>query len=210
MDDTHVYAAGTADNDFNITGSAVIDKFNKDTGVLDAAFGTAGRLTLPAGRVVAGMRLHDGYLYTAVLSGFDDSTNGSFHLYKISTSDGSFSTAFGGGSDYRTVDPGSNYNPLWGNPLTVDGTSMYLVSSRVYGSAGDPDWYIEKRSLTHGELDSFFGTGGVVYENLSTTDANEYPETVFTDDLNVFAGGVMHNGSSYEWYLRILDKVSGE
>ncbi len=210
VDSTHVFAAGTMNNDGGSTASAIIDKFDKGTGVLDTAFGTAGRLTLPAGRVVAGMRIRDGFLYAAVLSGFYDEMNSSMYLYKISTADGSFSTAFGGGSDYRPVDPGGNHNPLFGNPLTLDDDSMYLVSCRGYGSMGDPDWYIEKRSLTHGELDSFFGTGGVVYENLATTEADEYPETVFTDDLNVFAGGVMHNGSSYEWYLRILDKVTGE
>lgn len=191
-------------------GSATIDKLDKTDGRLDTSFGTDGRLTLPAGRVVAGMRMQDGYLYAAVLSGPYDEVNTSMHLYKISAADGSYSTAFGGGSDYRTVDPGSNYNPVFGNPLTRDDDSMYLVSSRFYDYAGDADWYIEKRSLTHGELDSFFGAGGVVYETLDTVASqDEYPLTVFTDDLNVFVGGVMCDASD-EWCLRILDKVTGQ
>ena len=217
VDESSVYAGG----DWNNGEQYYIDKFDKTNGAADTGFGTDGRLIFGPiegyGDRLRALEYKSGYLY-AVCSHYDGGITypDSIRIYKISPTDGSFVTSFGdgGSNDYLTINP-AGYNPLKENPLMLDSTSIYTASginNLVAGS--NAQWYIEKRSLASGELDSFFGSSGVINEDLDTGTIHyhEYAHAIFIDDLNVYVGGRMWNegDSSYECYLKIYDKVTGD
>ena len=217
VDDSYVYVAGRTKGylDTNIC----VDKYDKTTGAPDTSFGTSGRVELgsltgyysegAAGIVVSGgyIYLLGGYCYTNGASPYEWNY---LMLYRLDAADGSVDTVFAGGSDYITINPDGT-SALTENPLAADGKYLFLVTSTNNSESADNQWYVEKRSLSSGEIPSLFNGGQPVFINYSTGAAvYENPNAVCVDDLNIFVGGSMYAADGEEWYLRILDKETGE
>ncbi len=133
---------------------------------------------------------------TALASG-----NDYLRIEKRSTVDGSLVTSFGTGGVVLI-------GPLGGLALAglaVDATHLYVATGD--SSSGDAQTRIEKRRLTDGALESGFGTGGVVTQNLNAD--GDFAAGIGVYGGHLFVGGIVNFSGDMETRLEKRDATTG-
>lgn len=154
-DATHLYLVGVegsgADTQWRIEKRLLAD------GSLEAAFGTAGAVTVnPSG----GGDIPRSIAISAtsmIVAGTDAGGDGARQrIEKRSLADGSPDGAFGAGGALVVDLPGAETI----RDVGLDATSIYV------GGSDGGQWRLEKRALSDGSLDAAFGVGGVIVQPL--------------------------------------------
>jgi uncharacterized delta-60 repeat protein len=174
-------------------------RLNAD-GSLDTTFGTGGKLILPVGSIAAqanGVAVQpDGKI---VVVGFAwNSTNRDFLLVRLN-SDGSLDPGFGS-SGIVTTQIGTANDTAIALALQADGK---IVAAGTTNSSGQLDFALARYTAT-GDLDTTFGTGGMVVVS-NPTDGEIVSALRLQPDGKIVAAGQRGAGSSQDAALLRFD-----
>ncbi|MDI6787838.1 MAG: hypothetical protein QME51_05660 [Planctomycetota bacterium] len=187
-----------------------IEKRNQSNGALvtSPAFGTGGVVTTDpttGSDIVNAVTCSSTYLYVV---GFDSTGGGRWRIEKRNLSNGALVTSpvFGTGG-VVTSDPSS----LWdeAKAIAIDSTFMYVVGFDESPGAGNRQWRIEKRRLDNGNLDSTFGTSGVIVSNPSS--GIDEPLSIAIDGNNMYVAGFdeIFGASNRQWRIEKRGLTTG-
>jgi uncharacterized delta-60 repeat protein len=198
--------AQQADGKLVLAGNALasiecvaVVRLNAD-GSLDTTFGTGGKLILPVGSIAAqanGVAVQpDGKI---VVVGFAwNSTNRDFLLVRLN-SDGSLDPGFGS-SGIVTTQIGTANDTAIALALQADGK---IVAAGTTNSSGQLDFALARYTAT-GDLDTTFGTGGMVVVS-NPTDGEIVSALRLQPDGKIVAAGQRGAGSSQDAALLRFD-----
>jgi hypothetical protein len=127
-----------------------------------------------------------------------------WRVEKRALSDGSLEGSFGTGGVVTTA----NIGPAGVLNIAMDGSSLYLAGVEELTATADMRGRIEKRSLSTGILDSGFGTGGILIQNLSTTLADGFLSVVFHNGDLYLSGGHSFNMTAPGNAVAFIEKRS--
>lgn len=131
------------------------------------------------------LAVDDDYIYIAGY--YHDGTGRKWRIEKRSKLDGALVSGFGTGGfiNESTITAGSEPRDI-----IVDGQYIYIVGYEENG--GGDFWRIEKRDITTGNLDSNFGSSGIVNYNIIVT-AGDYADayTIISDSTYIYTGGIL-------------------
>jgi len=174
------------------------------SGALVPAFGTAGAVTSNPSTgydVAQGIAIDSNYIYVV---GYDYSPgNWQWRIEKRSLTDGSLVPAFGTAGAV-TSNPSTGYDVAYG--IAIDSNAMYVVGYDY--SPGNPQWRIEKRSLTDGSLVPAFGTAGAVTNNPSTGSDVAYGIAIDSNAMYVVGYDESPPGNS-QWRMEKRSLTDG-
>jgi hypothetical protein len=164
------------------------------TGPLVPEFGTGGVVTSnpsTGGDSANGIAIDSTAMYVV---GHDRSPgNPQWRIEKRSLTDGSLVPEFGAGGVVSS-DPSTSWDVA--RAIAIDSTAMYVVG--YDRSPGNPQWRIEKRSLTDGSLVPGFGAAGVITSNPSA--GSDVARGIAIDSTAMYVVG--SDGSPGEWDLQ--------
>lgn len=151
-----------------------VEKRKLFDGSLVVSFGTNGVLTCGSSTLTPPkIDISSNYLY---LFGKDSSAN--WRIEKRSSSDGAIDTSFGSSGVVTITNSATSFNDIH-----INGSYFY-ISGQVSG-----DWYIEKRALSDGSLDTGFGSGGV----LTGASLSSIAYSLAADSTNLYIAGTDDN-----------------
>jgi len=127
--------------------------------------------------------------------GYQD--DGSEKLYSVVRLDqnGNLDSTFGDGG-VKLIDDGSSYH--YGRALDVQSDDKVILA----GSSGEDFGIL--RLTAEGDLDTTFGSNGVVKVSFGSGTDGAYAVKVLSNGY-IVAGGRVHNGSNYDFGLVLLD-----
>jgi hypothetical protein len=200
IDDNALFVVGS---DESVGPQWHIEKRNLTTGSLVTAFGTGGVITsnLSSGYDSATKIVSDGtHLYVVgydMVPGFGDYE---WRIEKRLLITGGLVNAFGN-NGVVTVNPHSGGGPDADipNSVAIDGTSLYVTGT------GNLQSRIEKRSLSTGELDTNFGTGGV----LMSIGVLSWP-LIQTRDSSLYIIGTITTPQGNHWRIEKRSRSTGD
>jgi hypothetical protein len=147
----------------------IIEKRRLRDGALETSFGTNGILTVSiTGSTLAtvgglALNLQEGALYIAGDDNSLGAANAQWRIEKRNMDTGALISGFGTGGVVTT-------NPTAGNDsvneIIIDNITGHLIAGGYDSSSGN-GWWIEKRTLSTGALDTGFGTNGIITYNPS-------------------------------------------
>jgi hypothetical protein len=124
-----------------------------------------------------------------------------WRIEKRSLTDGGLVSGFGEGGVVQS-NPSAGFDEAYS--IAIDFTAMYVVGYDY--STGDPQWRIEKRSLTDGGLVLGFGTGGVVNSKPST---NDLALGIAIDSNAMYVVGCDYSHGNYQWRIEKRSLTDG-
>lgn len=167
----------------------------KPSGDVDSTFGVNGYASVTTGIGGAGFLLlqTDGKIQCA--SSVLDSNNHELISLLRYTSNGIIDSSFGT-NGYTLVNPGFTLNNLAAAALQADGKA---VLTGYVNSASGGDKFLVIRYRTNGQLDSSFGTNGIVMTKIGapTEDDQATSIAIQTDGKIVIGGTTVPNSSSF-------------
>ena len=197
IDSTAMYVVGLDESLGPLNCQWRIEKRGLTDGSLVAGFGTGGVVTSNPGadcEVQLGIAIDSTAMYVV---GVDNSPgNLQWRIEKRSLTDGSLAAGFGTGG-VVTSNPSTGFDGAMG--IAVDSTVMYVVGFDESASPGNPQWRIEKRSLTDGSLVAGFGTGGVVTSNSSTGSGGAWDIAI--DSTEMYVVGFDNSPGNLQWRI---------
>ena len=197
IDSTAMYVVGLDESLGPLNCQWRIEKRGLTDGSLVAGFGTGGVVTSNPGadcEVQLGIAIDSTAMYVV---GVDNSPgNLQWRIEKRSLTDGSLAAGFGTGG-VVTSNPSTGFDGAMG--IAVDSTVMYVVGFDESASPGNPQWRIEKRSLTDGSLVAGFGTGGVVTSNSSTGSGGAWDIAI--DSTAMYVVGFDNSPGNLQWRI---------
>ncbi len=108
---------------------------------------------------------------------------------------------------------GKSNNPSAGkdyaNGVAVDSSGVYIVGYDSSQGQANPEWRIEKRSLTTGNLIPSFGAGGVIQENPSPGYDEAYGVAVDSTGIYVVGYDNSPGGSDAQWRIEKRSLTTG-
>jgi len=135
--------------------------------------------------------------------GYDESPgNFQWRIEKRSLTDGSLVPGFGTGG-VVTSNSSTGIDMAW--DIAIDSTAMYVVGSD--SSLGNAQWRIEKRSLTSGNLDPEFGTGGVV--TINPGSGSDHARAIAIDSTSIYVAGDDSSLGNAQWRIEKRSLASG-
>jgi hypothetical protein len=193
IDSTAMYVVGYDSSPGN--NQWRIEKRSLTDGYLVSEFGTYGVVTVNPGSgsdLARGITIDSTAIYVV---GWDSSSgNNQWRIEKRSLTDGSLASGFGTGG-VVTVNPSTGGDHAYS--IAIDSTAIYVVGDDY--SPGNPQWRIEKRSLTDGSLASGFGTGGVVTSNPSTF--SDGTTDIAIDSTAMYVVGTDYSPGNTQWRI---------
>ncbi|MFC1671897.1 hypothetical protein ACFL01_02050 [Planctomycetota bacterium] len=91
--------------------------------------------------------------------------------------------------------------------ITVDESHLYAVGRNDNAGDASSEWRIEKRDKTTGDLDTGFGTGGVIAGNYSAGYDHAFAVIVHNEDL--YVGGEDSSTGLYQFRVEKRDRTTG-
>lgn len=147
----------------------IIEKRRMRDGALETSFGTSGVLTVNISgstqSSIGGMviDLNEGALYIAGDENSLGAGNSQWRIEKRNMLTGALISGFGSGGVLST-NPSAGNDAI--NDLLIDTTTGYLIAGG-YDSLQGNGWWIEKRSISTGALDTNFDGDGIIVYNPS-------------------------------------------
>jgi len=173
------------------------------SGALVPSFGTDGVITRNNSVGIdfaAAIAIDSTAMYVV---GYDESPgNFQWRIEKRSLMDGSLVPGFGTGG-VITSNNSTGIDMAW--DIAIDSTAMYVVGGD--SSLGNAQWRIEKRSLTSGNLDPEFGTGGVVTVNPGS--GSDYARAIAIDSTSIYVAGDDSSLGNAQWRIEKRSLASG-
>jgi ethanolamine utilization microcompartment shell protein EutS len=166
------------------------------TGPLVPEFGTGGAVTSNPSTdydVARAIAIDSTAMYVVGSDGSPEGWNSQWRIEKRSLTDGSLVPEFGA-AGVVTSNPSAGFDVACG--MAIDSTAMYVVG--YDRSPGNPQWRIEKRSLTDGSLVPGFGAAGVITSNPSA--GSDVARGIAIDSTAVYVVGC--DNSPGEWDLQ--------
>ena len=211
VDDTYVYAGGYDNSDGG--GGWIqwrIEKYNKMTGALEAAFDDDGIITNSTGTAddeINSIAIDANYIYAG---GYRDNcgvgTDDCWYIEKRDKTTGALVIAFGGDGSVET-DPSSSNEEI--NSIAIDANYIYAGGTDVTLGGSDRQWRIDKRDITTGALVTAFDTDGFVVSNPS----NDFDTLNFiaVDGRYIYTSGyeATFGTSNLQWHLEKRDITTG-
>ncbi len=209
-DDESIYIAGERGYriSVNTNSTAIIEKRNQKTGLLDPVFGNAGVLAYEPSTIrdeVVKIKHHGSSIYTIVRYDIGSGNVGislgqpksSFMLEKRNATTGALEWSY-------------NYTELG---TTMGFADLYVDDSGIYTSIGttgnvaNSNWKVQKRSLVNGQLISNFSTNGTFSENLSYGSIQK----ITGDNEFIYVAGVFlsNDGINTLWKVSKINKSTG-
>lgn len=149
IDGTFMYGAGRQSPGWHVVKRYLAD-MQYDTG-----FGSGGAVTVSGNYAGKGIAKDGVYLY--IVGGhIGDATTNSYRIEKRRVSDGSLVTTF----DDDGIITSTNAKVL--TAVALDATHLYSVGYKYNSGSSQDDWYVEKRRLDTGALDTSFDTDGYI------------------------------------------------
>ncbi len=210
VDAGYLYLAGYD----NVPGNGEwrIEKRDKTTGALCAsgvecaagAFGVGGVATsnpsVNSDRIYA-LAIDDAYIYTAGLDSSISAADGQWRIEKRDIATGALIGAFGTSGAVQTNPVAADID--WVTDLAVSSTSLYVGGYRD-DDAGT--WYVEKRDVTTGALDTSFSSNGIV---LSDDGNDDRTNAISLDGSYLYVAGYSTAMTDNQWYIEKRNAGNG-
>ena len=181
-----------------------IEKRSTVDGVLTPTFGVGG-VVLPnlpgSDHSAKAITFYATWLYVV---GSHDSTaaNPQWRIEKRSRTDGSLDPSFTGGGRIL-VDPSPGNDEAVA--ITRDAASMYVLGRD--DNAGNARWRIQKRALTTGTIDPWFGGGSDLL--IDPSGGDDEPGSIFLAAGWLYIVGTNDNGGDTLWHIEKRNAVTG-
>lgn len=211
VDASGLYVAGFDSDTTQGDDQWRIEKRSLSDGTLDSAFGTDGVImSNPAGTTINSfddanaIAIDSGSMFVAGYDAVPGEADEEWRIEKRRLSDGQLDAAFDG-DGIVTSNPGTDQDNA--NAIAIDGTSLYIVGFDTTATRGK-EWWIEKRSLATGALDTNFGSGGVVTADPSAGD--DTVKAVVIDSTAMYAVGYDSAAGVTRWRIEKRNLSDGQ
>lgn len=203
IDATYIYLVGTRS-----TNVARYEKIAINDGSLDTGFDGDGILeSAPASSQLTPSQVRvDGssiYMIGTQANSLGQVSSRQGRFEKRDISNGAYDGTFGGGTGAVNSNLAASGDDT-GVAIDIDGSYIY---GAVFTTSGNPQWNIEKRDISSGNLETGFDTDGQVQVNPSS-GFGELPYDIKIDSGHIYATG-MALAPNNSFYMAKLDISSG-
>jgi len=204
LDNTHIYICGNESyGGTNLRGR--IERRNIDTGALEG-FVSNPVIADPGSEndTFSRIKVNASYIYVSGIRYVGGTS--CWWIERRNKTTGTLATGFGDSGSGRITASYTNGYHMQQTALAIDSGSIYTGGLRTMETTAW-DWFLDKRNIATGNLDSSFDSDGLLVANTGLGADYVYDLTV--DANYIYATGTSSPDGDADWQVRMWDKATG-